>query len=168
MANIKSQKKRIKTNEKARQRNMSFKSKVRTAIKKVEADVKANAKEKAISFLCSKMTEFGIVSDGFYESVIERERLSSTCFFNSFAIPHALIMNAKETMLAILINRKSIQWDDNNIKLVILIAVKKGGVSEFSKVYEHLAKVLCSPVYLSNLIQCNTYSEVLQAIKFVK
>ena len=127
-----------------------------------------NTKEKAISFLCSKMTEFGIVSDGFYESVIERERLSSTCFFNSFAIPHALIMNAKETMLAILINRKSIQWDDNNIKLVILIAVKKGGVSEFSKVYEHLAKVLCSPVYLSNLIQCNTYSEVLQAIKFVK
>ena len=51
MANIKSQKKRIKTNEKARQRNMSFKSKVRTAIKKVEADVKANAKEKAISDL---------------------------------------------------------------------------------------------------------------------
>lgn len=127
-----------------------------------------NTKEKAISFLCSKMEEFGIVSDSFFDSVMERERLSSTCFFNSFAIPHALTMNAKETMLALLINRKGIQWDNNNIKLVILIAVKNNEVSEFSKIYEHLAKILCSPVYLSNLIQCNTYSEVLNSIKFVK
>lgn len=127
-----------------------------------------DTKEKAILFLSSKMEEFGIVAKGFYESVLERERLSSTCFFNSFAIPHALIMNAKETMLAILINKKGIKWDNDMIKLVILIAVKKGDVSQFSKIYEHLAKILCSPIYLSSLIQCNTYSEVLQVIKFVK
>ncbi len=35
MANIKSQKKRIKTNEKARIRNVAYKSKLRTAIKAV-------------------------------------------------------------------------------------------------------------------------------------
>lgn len=35
MANIKSQKKRIRTNEKARQRNASYKSSMRTAIKAV-------------------------------------------------------------------------------------------------------------------------------------
>lgn len=35
MANIKSQKKRIRTNEKARKRNASYKSAMRTAIKKV-------------------------------------------------------------------------------------------------------------------------------------
>jgi small subunit ribosomal protein S20 len=39
MANIKSQKKRIKTNEKARIRNVAYKSKLRTAIKKVSATV---------------------------------------------------------------------------------------------------------------------------------
>ena len=41
MANIKSQVKRIKTNEKARSRNASYKSAMRTAIKKVEAACKA-------------------------------------------------------------------------------------------------------------------------------
>lgn len=45
MANIKSQEKRIKTNEKARQRNASAKSAIRTAIKKVT--VAAEAKDKA-------------------------------------------------------------------------------------------------------------------------
>ncbi len=41
MANIKSQEKRNKTNEKARQRNASAKSALRTAIKKVKKAVEA-------------------------------------------------------------------------------------------------------------------------------
>ena len=48
MANIKSQKKRIKTNEKARLRNISYKSKLRTAMKQVKAAVEAGDKEKAL------------------------------------------------------------------------------------------------------------------------
>ena len=39
MANIKQQKKRIRTNEKSRVRNISYKSKVRTAIKAVRVAV---------------------------------------------------------------------------------------------------------------------------------
>ncbi len=48
MANIKSQKKRIKTNEKARLRNVSYKSKLRTAVKKVKLACAAKEKEKAL------------------------------------------------------------------------------------------------------------------------
>ena len=76
MANIKSQKKRIKTNEKARQRNVSFKSKVRTAIKKVEADVKANAKEKAISDLnvAISLLDKSVVKGVFHHKTAGREK----------------------------------------------------------------------------------------------
>ncbi|MBE1513804.1 30S ribosomal protein S20 [Nesterenkonia halotolerans] len=48
MANIKSQKKRILTNEKARQRNQGVKSQLRTAIKKVRNAVAAGDKDAAI------------------------------------------------------------------------------------------------------------------------
>ncbi|MDY0276873.1 MAG: 30S ribosomal protein S20 [Acholeplasma sp.] len=51
MANIKQQIKRNKTNEKARLRNASFKSSVKTAIKVVEQAVAAGEKEKALSSL---------------------------------------------------------------------------------------------------------------------
>ena len=47
MANIKSQKKRILTNEKARKRNQAVRSEVKTAIKKVETAVKAGDKDAA-------------------------------------------------------------------------------------------------------------------------
>ena len=47
MANIKSQKKRIKTNEKARIRNVSYKSKLRTAVKNVKIACTTNNKSLA-------------------------------------------------------------------------------------------------------------------------
>lgn len=47
MANIKQQKKRIITNEKARIRNVSYKSKLRTAIKNVKLAVANNDQAKA-------------------------------------------------------------------------------------------------------------------------
>jgi small subunit ribosomal protein S20 len=47
MANIKSQKKRIITSEKARVRNVNYKTKVRTAIKDVRVDVEKKDKEAA-------------------------------------------------------------------------------------------------------------------------
>lgn len=47
VANIKSQLKRIKTNEKARQRNKSVKSALKTAIRRFREAVEAGDKEKA-------------------------------------------------------------------------------------------------------------------------
>lgn len=47
MANIKQQKKRVLTNEKARQRNQAVRSAVRTEIRKFRAAVEAGDKEKA-------------------------------------------------------------------------------------------------------------------------
>ena len=47
MANIKSQKKRNLTNEKARKRNQAVRSELKTLIKKVEAAVKAGDKAAA-------------------------------------------------------------------------------------------------------------------------
>ncbi|WP_026818406.1 30S ribosomal protein S20 [Arthrobacter castelli] len=47
MANIKSQKKRVLTNEKARQRNNAVKAELRTAIRSVNSAVKSADKESA-------------------------------------------------------------------------------------------------------------------------
>jgi small subunit ribosomal protein S20 len=51
MANIKSQIKRIKTNEKARLRNKSVKSSVKTAIRKFREAADSGDKEQAITLL---------------------------------------------------------------------------------------------------------------------
>jgi small subunit ribosomal protein S20 len=50
VANIKSQIKRIKTNEKARQRNKSVRSSLKTAIRRFREAADAGDKDKAIEF----------------------------------------------------------------------------------------------------------------------
>ncbi len=47
MANIKQQIKRVKTNEKARQANVAFKSSLKSSVKAVKVAVEAKDKEKA-------------------------------------------------------------------------------------------------------------------------
>jgi small subunit ribosomal protein S20 len=51
VANIKSQKKRILTNEKARQRNMAVKSELKTAIRAVTSAIASADKDAAVSAL---------------------------------------------------------------------------------------------------------------------
>ena len=53
MANIKSQEKRIRTNERARLRNQSVKSALRTAIRGFREAVEAGEKDKATELLVS-------------------------------------------------------------------------------------------------------------------
>ncbi|NKX49313.1 30S ribosomal protein S20 [Arthrobacter deserti] len=53
MANIKSQKKRILTNEKARQRNNSVKSELKTAIRAVNTAVESSNKDVAVTALAA-------------------------------------------------------------------------------------------------------------------
>jgi len=67
VANIKSQKKRVLTNEKAHQRNRAFKSELKTAIKKVHTAIEAGdadaAKAAALSAstLLDKAASKGII-----------------------------------------------------------------------------------------------------------
>lgn len=59
MANIKSQKKRVLTNEKAHQRNRAVKSELKTAIKKVHAAVEVGDAEaaKAAALVASRLLD---------------------------------------------------------------------------------------------------------------
>ena len=69
MANIKSQIKRVETNEQARQANNAFKAEARTAIKKVETAIAAGKKDEAEKArreavaLLDQLAQGGIVSD---------------------------------------------------------------------------------------------------------
>ena len=67
MPNIKSQKKRVITNNKANERNKAEKSALKTAMKKVFAAVEANDKEAAVVALNNAVSKLDkSVSDGIH------------------------------------------------------------------------------------------------------
>ena len=128
-------------------------------------DETITTKQEAIQFLGQKMVDFGIVQQSFIDSVFEREKLSPTCFFDAFAIPHALTMDAKKTIISVLINEKGIQWDDTQIKLCLLIAIQKENILEFSNVYNITVYALCDYERLNRLFKCTTSAEFVNILK---
>ena len=87
MANIKSQKKRIKTNEKARIRNVYYKSKLRTAMKAVRVACEKNDKANAIELnkkACS-IIDRAVVKGIEHKSTAARQKASLQKLINKLA-----------------------------------------------------------------------------------
>lgn len=121
-------------------------------------------KEEVIHFLAKKLIDSGYVNDDFINSVFERERLSSTCFYGNFAIPHALEMNAKKTMVCVLINKKEIQWDNKAIHIVLMIAVHEQDRDKFMELYNGIVKVLKYQKNISSLIETNSFESFIYSL----
>jgi len=118
-----------------------------------------SCKEEVIRFLGQKIVDFGLCEPAFIDSVLEREELSSTCFFNSFAIPHAITMDAAYTMNCILISENGIPWDEHRIHLVMMIAVSSEDRKDFMKLYDGIVQSLENPNTVKALAASRDFTE---------
>lgn len=118
-----------------------------------------------IRFLGSKITECGLADEHFTESVLARESASSTAFFNTFAIPHAIETNAKRTMFCVLISEDGIQWDDSNVHIVLMIAVQSKDRKNFVQIYDGIIKILLNKDKANKLMRANTVDEFICTLK---
>jgi lichenan operon transcriptional antiterminator len=96
----------------------------------------------AIHILAGKAVSDNIVDNDFESHVLERERLSSTAFFNKFAVPHSNMLVAKATRLYIMINRYGISWKSQTVKVVLLIVIDHTASKEFRKLYNIIIETL--------------------------
>lgn len=120
-------------------------------------------KDQVIRFLFEKLKSKDIVDDNYYDSVIQREELSSTCFFDLFAVPHSFEFLAKKTRFAILISEKGILWDNKKIHLVFMIAIRYNDRKIFMRMYNYLVKALQTQV--NAVIRANNVYEFIEIIK---
>lgn len=121
-------------------------------------------KYEIIRFLGEKTVQFGIAKGGFVESVIKREDLSSTCFFDAFAVPHAIELNAYQTSFSILTTEDFLPWDDKRIKVIFMIAVSKEDRKEFEKIYHCIIDILCDKQSLLRVSEAKTYMDFINCI----
>lgn len=117
--------------------------------------------ETTINFLSNKLEDFGVVNSNFEQMVLKREALSPTCFFDAFAIPHSTEMDAKKTMISILINDRPISWNNTPIHIVIMIAIKEVERQEFMDLYDGLTQILCDTNNLNTLKSFHNYDQLI-------
>jgi lichenan operon transcriptional antiterminator len=104
-------------------------------------DLHAPDEEAMIRLLGGRMVEQGIIEPEYIEGAIERERLSSTAFTDTLAVPHSLTMTAHRTAIAIVVNEEAMQWGGNRVHVVALVAFSASGRSSFQHVFDQFVEV---------------------------
>ena len=121
-------------------------------------------KEECISFLGKKLEDFGVVPNGYTSSVIDRENLSSTCFFDQFAIPHSIELNAYKTTIAVMLSKKPIQWGHQKVKFVMMLAINNEDRKDFMKLYDGIIDLLCNYQNLNHILEAIDYEDFIDIL----
>ncbi len=80
--------------------------------------------ESLLHFMSSAMEMRGYVSNGFYDSVIEREKVTSTSIGNGIALPHGAQSEVIENKVAIATLKNSLIWEGDKVNIVFLLGVR--------------------------------------------
>ncbi|MEL0625995.1 BglG family transcription antiterminator [Salinibacterium amurskyense] len=113
----------------------------------------APSEEAMIAALGHRMIEAGVIDHGYITGAIERERMSSTAFTDTLAVPHAMTMNAHRTAISIVINETPMLWGENRVNVIALIAFSAEGRNTFQTVFDQFVTVFSDRDYVQQLVK---------------
>ena len=88
------------------------------------------------AMLCQQLQQEGFVGAEFHGSVVEREAIVSTMLGDGIALPHALGLLAKKTVVYTVIAPHGIAWGDETAHIIFLLAISKSEYEEAMAIYD--------------------------------
>ncbi|MFW5795249.1 MAG: BglG family transcription antiterminator [Bacillota bacterium] len=128
-------------------------------------NLEETSRDKIIKKISKRLIDLEFVEEGFYESVLEREKFSSTPIGNLVAIPHPYEGYIKEPKIAIATLKKPIQWGNNKTQIVFMIALDIRIENDFKKIFMEMSDVINSKDIISRLLSASSCEEFMEEIK---
>ena len=128
-----------------------------------EVSDKKISKDECIHQMAEKFFKLGFVSDQFESEILERDQISSTSFDN-FAIPHAMKMHEKKTGINIRINKEPIDWNGNNVELVMMLCFNRNDRYLFNELFEPISMILVDPDNMSKVLKATSAQEFIEIL----
>ncbi|WP_068781262.1 BglG family transcription antiterminator [Paenibacillus sp. GM2] len=123
--------------------------------------------EDYIKFMSQKLYEKHYVKEDYYDSVLEREKMSSTAFNNNVAVPHSLKMDAYRTGTCIIINEKPVKWGEEKVQIITMIAINKTQRQLFSHVFESFINTLSEWENIKKLTKATNYQDFVDEFSYL-
>lgn len=128
-------------------------------------DIKGDNKYLTIEYLLEQIRSTNLFEKQFINEVIKREKVASTCFHNYLAIPHAISQNVKNSFIAISTYDSPMQWDNEKVKVIIVIGIAYHERKIFRQVFNKLVEILSIEGNINMLSKCHTYKECIDCLK---
>lgn len=130
------------------------------------AHIKADNKNDVIQELVTTIQKHRTIPDGFYESVIERERMADTCFANDIAMPHPYRVQTKDSFISVGILENRIAWnDEQDVKIVFLCSFASSFARKNEQFFPILSEVISSKNVVRDLANAKDYETFVNIIK---
>ena len=107
---------------------------------------------------------------GFYEELLARDRLDTTCLGNGVALPHARTEHVKKIVMAVGRSDGGIPFDDKGeiVKLFFVLGTPKSKPGDYLAVVSALCKILRDPADRATFLAAPTPAAFIAAVAAVE
>lgn len=131
--------------------------------------VDAASKKRALELLSTKLAENQeeISSADIFNSLLARERLSSTALGRGVALPHGRVKDIDQTLCAFLQLREGIDFDSNDhqpVDLLCALVVPEHSTDEHLKILAALAEMFRNEAFCEQLRKATSSEELYQQL----
>lgn len=120
--------------------------------------IDAKTSEEAIQALASKMMEKGLIDQKIVQSILERERISTTDIGNLVAIPHTTLHGDHRSIIGVGILRESILWNREKVRLVFMLCFNLAEVENI-QVFKYMYDLIENERVVHRFIESKDYEE---------
>jgi activator of the mannose operon, transcriptional antiterminator len=118
-----------------------------------------------VEMLATALFDKGYVSKGFIHSSVNRERNSSTAIGGGIAIPHGNPSMVHKSAVAAAIMKKPIEWGNERVSLVFMLALAKENQGEIRGVIGKIASLSESPLVVHALTGAKDFKDFLLVLE---
>lgn len=103
---------------------------------------------------------------GFYDELLARDRLDTTCLGNGVALPHARTEHVKKIVLAVGRSEAGVPFDNGSqtVRLLFVIGTPKNAAADYLAIVSALCKLLKSDATRAALLAAATPEEFVAAV----
>ncbi len=103
---------------------------------------------------------------GFYNELLARERLDTTCLGNEIALPHARTEHVAEIVIAVGRSEAGVHFENGNqnVRLMFVLGTPKSNPGDYLQIVSALCKILKEASNREALLQAATPADFIAAI----
>lgn len=103
---------------------------------------------------------------GFYNELLARERLDTTCLGNEIALPHARTEHVQKIVMAVGRSDQGVLFENSNqtVKLMFVLGTPKSNPTDYLQVVSALCKIFKDPANRDSLMSATTPEAFIAAI----
>jgi activator of the mannose operon, transcriptional antiterminator len=120
-------------------------------------DVEKEHRYEVVEMLAMALYEKGYVLEEFIHSAVNRERTSATAIGGGIAIPHGDPSLITQPVLAVAIMKKPLEWGNEWVSLVFMLAMTKENQGELRGTIGKIASLSESPLVVNELMEARDY-----------